>query len=65
MVVDSCIRFQPTRALHDEQPKLDAALQVIGALRGGDGQFHVKLIGRPGELRRTGELCDLDNRRSM
>lgn len=55
--VDGCIRFKPTEALEQRDPKTYSLLVLTGASRADDGHYHIKLEGRAGALRRLAKQC--------
>lgn len=56
--VTGCIRFKPTDALRERDPRTHAAFMVTGAPLAPDGQFHIKLAGTYGDLKKLGVACD-------
>ena len=55
--VNGCIRFRPTAALKERDPKMFALLSVTGADQDDQGWFHIALEGRAGSMKRLAKPC--------
>lgn len=51
--LDGCVRYRPTAALRQRDPKMSALIELIGGARGEDGFDHVRITG------------DVTNRKSL
>lgn len=54
-----CLRFAPTPALQQRDPKTAAVLMTTGAQTSPrDGMFNIELVDRIGQLKKLARLCD-------
>jgi type II secretion system protein N len=56
-LLDGCVRFKPSRALEQRDPKTAAIISATGAPRGPDGFFSIKVGGQVGQRRLLGQAC--------
>ena len=55
--LDGCLRFKPSAALEQRDPKTAAVIAATGAPRGPDGVYTIKIEGRVGQRRLLGQAC--------
>ena len=55
--VDACVRFRPTDALRERDPRLHALLGLSGAAEGPDGRSHLRVTGALTAPRIRGAVC--------
>jgi len=55
--LDGCLRFKPSSALEQRDPRTAAAIALTGAPRGPDGTYSIKIEGRVGQRRLLGQAC--------
>jgi hypothetical protein len=57
LALDGCIRFRPTDALRERDPKMHALLEMTGAHLDDAGWFHIALQGRLADLEWLAKPC--------
>lgn len=56
--VEACVRFQPTKALQQRDPKTYAVFEVTGASPGADGMFSIRFLDKLQDPRILAMDCD-------
>ena len=54
---DGCIRYRPTDALRERDPKMHALLEITGAHRDDDGWFQIAIQGPLAGLKWLAKPC--------
>jgi hypothetical protein len=54
-----CVKFRPTEALRERDPKMHALISTTGAGQDGAGWFTIAIDGTLGEMKRRASACEL------
>jgi hypothetical protein len=57
--LEGCVRFRPTAALRERDPRLHDVISLTGAPVDAHGRYFITLEGTLGELRRLGKICEM------
>lgn len=56
--VEACVRYKPTPAFAERDPRTADVLILTGAPKAADGMYNLRVAGPYGEPRRLAQICD-------